>query len=132
MQISLELRHLIYVALLSAIVWLPYVSAHIATVGVKRAFSYPDRADMPAWAGRLKRAHYNLLENLPLFIVAVLAGELQDVHTGITVACARVFFWARVAHLIAAVSHIWGARTVTFAIGWVATLVYLFTVLVTP
>jgi uncharacterized MAPEG superfamily protein len=132
MQISLELRYLIYVALLSGIVWIPYVLAHIAKVGVKKALSYPDRADMPAWAGRLKRAHYNLLENMPLFIVAVLAGELQDVHTAITVGCARVFFWARVAHLIAAVLHIWGTRTVTFAIGWAATLVYLFTVLVTP
>ena len=76
----------------------------------------------------------SLCHSLPhlLFIVAVLAGELQDVHTGVTIACARVFFWARIAHVVVAVSHFWGLRPLTFAIGWVATLVYLFTVLLTP
>ena len=38
-------------------------------------------------------------------------------------------FWARVAHPVATVSHIWGTRTLTFTIGWIAVLVHLWVVL---
>ncbi len=128
-QLSVELRYLIYVAILMAVIWVPYISAHIMQVGLVKALSYPKEQEMPEWAALLKRAHGNLAENIPLFIVAVLAGEIRNVHTGVTAACAMVFFWARVAHPIAAVSKIWGTRTAAFAIGWLAVIVYLLVVL---
>ena len=127
--LSIELRYLIYVATIMAFIWVPYILAHIAQVGLVTALSYPEKTEMPAWAARLKRAHHNLVENIPLFAVAVLAGEFRNVHTATTAACAAIFFWARVAHPIAAVSHIWGTRTAAFAIGWAAVVVYLFAVL---
>jgi hypothetical protein len=43
--------------------------------------------------------------------------------------CTMVFFWARVAHPIAMVGNLWGTRTLAFAVGWIAVLVHLFTVL---
>ena len=127
--LSLELRYLIYTAVLMAVIWFPYVVAHIAQVGPVVAFGYPERVEMPDWAARLKRAHYNLVENIPLFAIAVIAGEFRGIHTGVTAACAMVFFWSRVAHPVAAISHIWGTRTTAFAVGWVAVLIYLFVVL---
>jgi len=127
--LSIELRYLIYVAILMALIWVPYILAHIAQVGLVTALSYPARTEMPAWAERLKRAHYNLVENIPLFAVAVLAGEFRNVHTATTAACAAIFFWARVAHPIATVSNVWGTRTAAFAVGWAAVVIYLFTVL---
>lgn len=127
--LSLELRYLIYVAILMAIIWVPYILAHIAQVGPVVALGYPERTEMPPWAARLKRAHYNLVENIPLFAVAVMVGEFRGIHTGTTAACAMIFFWARVAHPIATVSLIWGTRTAAFAIGWAAVVVYLFVVL---
>jgi uncharacterized MAPEG superfamily protein len=127
--LSLELRYLIYVAILMALLWIPYILAHIAQVGGVVALSYPERTQMPAWAARLKCAHYNLLENIPLFAIAVMAGEFRGIHTGVTAACAMVFFWARVVHPIAAMSHVFAARTVTFAVAWVAALLYLIAVL---
>jgi uncharacterized MAPEG superfamily protein len=127
--LSLELRYLIYTAILMGLLWIPYMVAHIAQVGPVLALSYPDRVDMPAWAARLKRAHYNLLENIPLFAIAVMAGEFRDIHTSVTATCAMVFFWARVAHPLALVSNIWGTRTIVFTIGWMATLTYLIVVL---
>jgi uncharacterized MAPEG superfamily protein len=118
-QLSVELRYLIYVAILLALIWIPYIVAHIAQVGPTKALSYPTMVDMPAWAARLKRAHDNLVENIPLFAIAVLAGEVTNVHTAVTAACAMIFFWARVAHPIAMVAHIWGTRTATFtSAGW--------------
>jgi uncharacterized MAPEG superfamily protein len=127
--ISLELRYLIYTAILMAVIWMPYILAHIAQVGFVLALSYPERMAMPPWAARLKRAHYNLLENIPLFAIAVMAGEFRGIHTAVTAACAMVFFWARVAHPVAAVSNIWGTRTAAFTVGWVAVLIHLFVVL---
>ncbi len=127
--LSVELRYLIYVAILMALIWIPYILAHVAKVGPVVAFSYPERVEMPAWAARLKRAHYNLVENIPLFAIAVMVGEFRGIHTGATAACAMVFFWARVAHPVAVVSNIWGARTAVFTVGWVAVLIYLFLVL---
>jgi uncharacterized membrane protein YecN with MAPEG domain len=127
--LSLELRYLIYVAILMAVIWVPYILAHIAQVGPNQAFSYPDPVEMPPWAVLLKRAHYNLVENVPLFAIAVLAGEARNVHTATTAACAAIFFWARLAHPIATVAKIWGTRTAAFAIGWAAVVVYLFVML---
>jgi uncharacterized membrane protein YecN with MAPEG domain len=128
-QMSVELRYLIYVALLLAVIWVPYILAQIRQIGLVPALSYTREEEMPVWARRLKRAHYNLVENIPLFAVAVLAGELLNVHTGVTAACAVIFFWARVAHPVAAVAQIWGTRTIAFAIGWAAAVVQLFAVL---
>lgn len=127
--LSIELRYLIYVAILLAVIWVPYILAHIAQVGPAKALSYPDPVEMPAWAARLKRAHYNLVENIPLFAVAVLAAEFRNVHTATTAACAAIFFWARVAHPVATVAAVWGTRTAAFAVGWAAVIVYLFVVL---
>ena len=127
--VSLELRYLIYTAILMAVIWMPYILAHIAQVGFVLALSYPERVDMPPWAARLKRAHYNLVENIPLFAIAVMAGEFRGIHTAVTAACAMVFFWARVAHPVAAISNIWGTRTAAFTVGWVAVLIHLFVVL---
>ena len=127
--LSLELRYLIYTAILLAVIWIPYIVAHIAQVGPVLALSYPERVDMPPWAARLKRAHYNLVENIPLFVIAVMAGELRGIHTAVTAACAMVFFWARVAHPLAVLSNIWGTRTAVFTVGWAAVLVHLFVVL---
>ena len=93
------------------------------------AIGRAQRHGVRAIARRLKRAHYNLVENVPLFVVAVMAGELRDIHTGVTAACAMVFFWARVAHPVAAISHIWGTRTTAFAVGWAAVVIHLFVVL---
>jgi uncharacterized MAPEG superfamily protein len=127
--LSVELRYLIYAAILLGIIWVPYILAHIGQVGLVKALAYNNEDEMPDWAAKLKRAHYNLVENIPLFAVAVLAGEFAGVHTGVTAACAMVFFWARVAHPIAQVAGIWGTRTAAFAIGWLAVVIHLLTVL---
>jgi len=128
-HLSVELRYLIYVAIVLAIIWVPYILAHIGQVGLVKALAYGSEDQMPDWAKKLKCAHYNLVENVPLFAIAVLAGEFANVHTGVTAACAMIFFWARVAHPIAYLAGIWGTRTIAFAIAWVAVVVHLLAVL---
>jgi len=127
--LSVELRYLVYVAFLLAVIWIPYIMAHVMQVGPMKAFGYTDDDAMPPWAKQFKRAHYNLVENVPLFAIAVLAGEFANVHTATTAACAMIFFWARVVHPFAMVAGIWGTRTLVFTVAWVAVVVQLFAVL---
>lgn len=127
--LSIELRYLLYTAFLMVVLWVPYILAELNMTGVVKALGYPDERTLPDWAKRLKKAHYNLVENIAPFAIAVLAGEWLGVHTSVTAACAMVFFWARVAHPVAQVVRIWGTRTITFAIGLTATAVYLYEIL---
>lgn len=128
--LSVELRYLIYVSLWLAVLWIPYILAHINEVGIRQALSYTDNEiAMPMWARRLKRAHYNLVENIVPFAVAVGAGEILNIHTGTTAACALVFLIARLVHPFAQMAALWGTRTVTFAVGWLAMVIYLLAIL---
>jgi uncharacterized MAPEG superfamily protein len=127
--LSIEMRYLLYVALLLLVMWIPYILAQIAQLGLVAALSYRDEDKMPDWAKRLKRAHYNLVENFAPFAAIVLTGEVIGLHTAATAACAAIFFWARVVHPFAQVIRVWGTRTLAFAVGWVATLVYAWLVL---
>jgi uncharacterized MAPEG superfamily protein len=128
-SISTELRYLIYCGILMLVLWFPYILAEIKVTGMFKALGYPDERSLPKWGLRLKRAHYNLVENIVPFAIAVSAGEWLNVHTATTATCATVFFWARVLHPITQVTRIWGTRSFTFAAGSIATLVYLLEVL---
>jgi uncharacterized MAPEG superfamily protein len=128
-SLSIELRYLIYCGFLMLILWVPYIAAELRMTGIPKALDYPDKRSLPNWGARLKDAHYNLVENIVPFAIAVGAGELLNVHTAVTAACATVFFWARILHPLAQVTRIWGTRTLTFAAGVTATLVYLYAVL---
>lgn len=128
-SLSTELRYLIFSGILMLVLWIPYILAELKMTGVGKALSYPDERQLPKWGERLKRAHYNLVENIAPFAIAVLAGEILNVHTSVTAACAMVFFWARLLHPAAQIARIWGTRTVTFAAGFAATAIYLVEIL---
>ena len=128
-EFSSELRYLIYTAILMLVVWIPYILAELKMAGLVKLLSYSDERVLPIWAQRLKKAHYNLVENFAPFAVAVLTAEWLDIHTSVTCACAMIFFWARVVHPIMQVMRIWAMRTIAFAVGMGATLVYLLAIL---
>jgi len=128
-SLSTELRYLIYSGFLMLVLWVPYILAELKMTGVFKALSYPDERILPKWGERLKCAHYNLVENIAPFGIAVIAGEFLNVHTAVTAACAMVFFWARLLHPIAQVTRVWGSRTVAFAAGVTATAIYLLEIL---
>ena len=62
---------------------------------------------MPPWAARLKRAHYNLMENIPLFVIAVIAGELRGIHTGVARLRHGFLLGTRGASTRGAFQHLW-------------------------
>jgi uncharacterized MAPEG superfamily protein len=61
--------------------------------GLSNRVSEPE---LPHWAIRLKRAHANLIENIPSFIGIVLIAHVLNVNNEITVISAWAFCVARI------------------------------------
>ncbi len=117
-----ELEMLTWVAGMTLLMWVPYILAHIVNVGVMPALTYQaDGTPLPAWAERAKKAHRNAIENLAPFAAVVIAAHLAGVSNEATATAAAVYFWTRLAHYFLYTSGIPFGRTITFAIGLVAT-----------
>ncbi|MDH3475943.1 MAG: MAPEG family protein [Rhodospirillales bacterium] len=125
--LTIELRLLVYTALVSLVVWVPYILAEIKTRGLVRAVGYPSGVvdDLPAWAQRNHRAHLNLVENLAPFAVLVLVAHVTGVSNGATVLGAQLFFWSRVVHIAVMIAGIPWVRTLAFAAGLLGNLIIL-------
>ncbi len=112
---TVELRYLALVTLLTGLTWVPYILDTILVRGVVDAVGYPENPKpLAAWARRMKAAHYNSVENLVVFATLVLIAHAAGITSHAIAGCAVVYFWARVVHLAA----------YTFAVPWVRTLAF--------
>ena len=110
-----ELLYLVLVTTLTAVIWIPYILDRIAVRGLMDAVGYPENPKPQSpWARRMMAAHANAVENLVVFAALVLAAHAAGVSNNATVLACAVYFWARVAHLLA----------YTFAVPWVRTLAF--------
>ena len=108
-----ELMSLVWVTVLTALLWVPYILNTITVRGLMNAIGYPeDPKPVSGWAQKLKCAHYNAVENLVVFATLVLVAHAAGISNETTVLACTVYFWARLVHAIA----------YTFAIPWVRTL----------
>lgn len=96
---SLELKLLVWSVALTL------VQCIIAVLGAQMQVGLPalagNREDMPepgGWAGRARRAHRNMLENLVLFAALVLVAHVTGRTNAMTALGAQLFFWARLAY----------------------------------
>ena len=128
-----ELLYLLLTAMLTGALWIPVVIGYAKTRGpvTPAMYKVAPTTPLPHWVNRANRAHTNALENFAPFAAVVLIAHLTGVSTRVTVVCAEVYFYARLAH---AVIHISGfsrlmARTVLFMIGWAAFITYAIVVL---
>ena len=68
-----ELTYLVWVTILTALIWIPYVLDRLAVWGVWDTVGYPDAPKPQSpWARRMKAAHSNAIENLVIFATLVL------------------------------------------------------------
>jgi uncharacterized MAPEG superfamily protein len=74
---------------------------------------------MTGWAGRARRAHLNMLENLVLFTVLVLIAQVAGKANAMTALGASIFFWARLVY----------AGIYLAGISWVRTVVWFVSVI---
>jgi len=112
---TLELKYLVLVTALTAILWVPYILNRIAVWGLADAVGYPANPKPVArWAERLQAAHNNAVENLVVFAVLVLVADAIGISNETTVLACMAYFWARLVHAVA----------YTFGIPWVRTLAF--------
>ena len=118
---GVELIYLAGISLITALMWVPYVTNMIMVRGVVDAVGYPDSPPpLTPWAQRMKAAHANAIENLPVFAALVLTANALDISNDTTVLASMLFFWARIAHFVVYAVRIPLARTLAFVAGVVA------------
>ena len=116
-----ELLYLVYVTVLTGLLWVPYILDRIAKWGLVGAVGYPDNPPPQSpWARRLMKAHLNAVENLVVFAALVLAAHALGVSSGAVATAAIVYFWARLIHVLAYTFAVPWVRTLAFAVGFFA------------
>jgi len=114
-----ELTSLVWVTALTAVMWVPYILNAIMRRGLLDAVGYPENpAPLAPWAERLKKAHYNAVENLVIFVALVLVLNAVQVSNATTVMACQIYFWARLVHVIVYTLGLPWLRTLSFATAW--------------
>ena len=116
---SPELKYLALVAVLTGLLWVPYILNEIMVRGLTDAVGYPESPKpLARWAQRLKAAHYNAVENLVVFAALVLVACVAGIHDPAVATAACVYFWARVVHAVAYTLAVPWVRTLSFVAGF--------------
>lgn len=108
--------------ILICLMWLPYILNALLKTGILPALTYSKELILSDWAIRAKKAHANAVENFVVFApVFILC--LQFGHNNESLLCAvQVYFFARLAHYVLYIANVPFGRTLSFAVGWAATL----------
>jgi uncharacterized MAPEG superfamily protein len=126
-----ELKWLTLSILLTALIWVPYILNRILVRGLWPAISDrgPENGPHSPWAERMICAHRNAVENLVIFAPLVLIAHTLNIHSPMLVMAAAVYFLARLAHLVIYTLGLPVLRTLAFAVGWCAQMVFLLALL---
>lgn len=120
-----ELQYLVWVTVLTAILWVPYILNRLAVRGILATVGYPDSPKPQApWAVRLQKAHGNAVENLVVFAALVLVANAAGISNETTVLAAQLYFWARLVHVVAYTLAWPWVRTLAFAAGFVSQAIF--------
>ena len=114
-----ELKYLAMISVFTALMWMLEDALNRSNNKISDAVGYPDAPlVLSPWAERLKKAHYNAVENLVVFAALVLTANALDISNNATTSAAAAFFWARLIHAGAYAAGIPWVRTLAFAVGW--------------
>ena len=114
---SPDLKYLLFSTILC------FVQVLIAAIGANQAVGLPTLAgnreglpELTGWAGRAKRAHLNMIENMVLFAALVLIAAAAGKANAMTAMGAMIFFWARLAYAVIYVAGVPWIRTLSWAV----------------
>lgn len=112
---SPDLKYLLFSTILT------FVQVLVAAIGANQAVGLNTLAgnreglgEIPGWAGRARRAHLNMIENMVLFAALVLIAAVAGKANAMTAMGAMIFFWARVAYAVIYVAGIAWLRTLAW------------------
>ena len=119
---TIDLRYLVYTAMLTAALWIPYIVCQVMTNGPLQPKDYVDPAPrpVPPWGQRAHRAYLNAIEVLAPFAALVLVAQLAGKANAMTAFWAGSFFWVRLAHAIVYWAAVPYLRTILFTLGFIA------------
>jgi uncharacterized MAPEG superfamily protein len=116
-----ELVYLALAAVLTGLLWMPYILDRIMVRGVIDAVGYPaNPKPQSAWAQRMMKAHANAAENLVVFATLVLVANAMGVSNNVVAGASMLYFWARLVHALAYTFAVPWVRTLAFTAGFVA------------
>ena len=117
-----DLKYLVFTALLTASLWIPYVVCQTMTNGPLQPKNYLDPAvrPMPLWGVRSHRVYLNAIEVFAPFAALVLVAQFAGKANAMTAFWAMSFFWIRLVHAIVYWAAIPYIRTVLFTLGWIS------------
>jgi uncharacterized MAPEG superfamily protein len=115
---SPDLTYLLYSTILCFVQVLIAASGANTQVGLMTlAGNREALPDMVGWAGRARRAHLNMIENLVLFAALVLIAAVAGKANATTAMGAMIFFWARLAYAVIYLIGIPWLRTLAWFVG---------------
>ena len=114
---TMELKLLVWSVTFTVVLAVVAVLGAMLQVGLpKLAGNRDDMPEITGWAGRASRAHRNMLENLVLFAVLVLAAKTLNISNTSTVLGAQLFFFGRIAHAVIYLIGVPWLRTAAWAL----------------
>jgi uncharacterized MAPEG superfamily protein len=117
-----DLRYLVYTAMLTAALWIPYIVSQVQANGFLKPENYrdPTPRPVPMWGKRADRTYLNAVEVFAPFAALVLVAHMTGKSNGMTAFWAESFFWLRLAHAVVYLFAIPYIRTLVFTLGFVA------------
>src|ERR1700704_5743165 len=117
-----DLKYLVFTAMLTAALWIPYIVCQVMTNGALAAENYvdPTPRPLPLWGRRADRAYLNAVEVFAPFAALVIVVHLTGKSNGTTAFWAAWFFWMRLIHAVVYWFAIPYIRTLAFTAGFVA------------
>jgi uncharacterized MAPEG superfamily protein len=120
--VTTDLKYLAYTAMLTAVLWIPYVIAQVMTNGPLTPPNYVDPAPrpLPPWGRRADRTYLNAIEVFAPFAALVVIAHITGKANAMTAFWAACFFWLRLAHAVVYLLAVPYLRTLLFTLGFVA------------
>ena len=114
---SMDLKYLLFSVLLTFVQVLIAAASANQAVGLNAlAGNREGMGDLTGFAGRAKRAHLNMIENMVLFTALVLVAAVAGKANAMTAMGALIFFWARLIYAVIYLLGIPWLRTLAWAV----------------
>jgi len=116
-----DLKYLVFTAMLTAALWIPYIVCQVMTNGALAAENYVDPAPrpVPLWGKRADRAYLNAVEVFAPFAALVIVAHIAGKADAMTAFWSMCFFWLRLAHAAVYWLAVPYVRTLIFTLGFV-------------